>query len=177
MTQPLATQQQVRVRNINLFSMLFHLLCTERHKAVMANYQRNIKEVSFSCAVRGYHYYRHFWHPTSGQNLNCEHEEGNVYVAIKNCTVTSRLTVGHLPIEVSRITKFLLDRGAKVYLQLSSNYFRRSPLTQGGLEIVCTDACYHSPFSSPSFLLDKYLGLVKDLYADPKMRKSCFIHT
>ena len=89
----------------------------------------------------------------SGQKLNCEHEEGNVFdmFASKTCTVTSRLTVGHLPIEVSRITKFLLDCGAKVYLQLSSNHFRRSPLTQGGLEIPCVVlACYHSPCSSPA---------------------------
>ena len=155
--------------------MLFHLLCTEIHKAVMANYQRNIKEVSFSCAVRGYHYYRNFWHPTSGQKLNCQHEEGNVFdmFAIKTCTVTSRLTVGHLPIEVSRKIKFLLDRGAKVYLQLSSNHFRRSPLTQGGLEIPCVVfAQMPATTVRAHLLLDKYLELVKDLYADRKMRKS-----
>ena len=88
------------------------------------------------------------------------------------CMFASRLTVGHLPIEVSRITKFLLDRGAKVYLQLSSNHFRRSPLTQGGLEIPCVVFAQMPATTVRShLLLDKYLELVKDLYADPKNEK------
>ena len=37
--------------------------------------------------------------------------------------------------ELSRITKFLIDRGLKVEAQLSSTNYRRSPLIQGGLEI------------------------------------------
>ena len=47
--------------------------------------------------------------------------------------------VGHLPREISRATKFLLDRGANVTARLSSTHYRRSPLfQQGGLEIPCT---------------------------------------
>ena len=46
-------------------------------------------------------------------------------------------TFGHLPREVSRITKFILDRGAKVTATLTSKNFCPSPLVQEGLEIVC----------------------------------------
>ena len=44
------------------------------------------------------------------------------------------LLFGHLPREVSRIAKFILDRGAKVNATLTSANFRRSPLVQGGLK-------------------------------------------
>ena len=47
----------------------------------------------------------------------------------------SRRTVGHLPVEISRTTKFLLDGGAEVIVKLTKTHFRRSPLVQGGLEI------------------------------------------
>ena len=46
-------------------------------------------------------------------------------------------SVGHLPREVSRATKFLIDRVARISLVLSSRSYRRSPLVQGGLEISC----------------------------------------
>ena len=45
--------------------------------------------------------------------------------------------VGHLPREISRVTKFLLDRGAVVQATLSTTHYKRSPLVQGGLEIAC----------------------------------------
>ena len=39
--------------------------------------------------------------------------------------------------EISRVTKFLLDRGANVSAKLRSTHYRRSPLVQGGIEIQC----------------------------------------
>ena len=45
---------------------------------------------------------------------------------------------GHLPMEISIITKYLLDRGAHINAKLSETHYRRSPLVQGGLEIPCT---------------------------------------
>ena len=44
--------------------------------------------------------------------------------------------VGHLPREISRVTKFYLDRGATMYCELLSDHSRRSPLVQGGFEIA-----------------------------------------
>ena len=44
---------------------------------------------------------------------------------------------GHLPLEISRITKFLLDRGAEVKIVITGRHYRRSPLVQGGLEVPC----------------------------------------
>ena len=50
---------------------------------------------------------------------------------------TSRLEGGHLPREISRPTKFFLNREAKVTAQLTGVHYRRSPFFQGDLGIPC----------------------------------------
>ena len=76
----------------------------------------------FSAAVRGFHFYRRAWVPTESEKLKCAHDKNNPFddFAIKTMN-NSDQTVGHLPIELSRITKFLIDRGAQVEAQLSTN--------------------------------------------------------
>lgn len=93
---------------------------------------------TFPCAVRGFHYYKRIWEPQIDDDLDCEWERGNFYdrFAIKTVDNNSR-TVGHLPLEISRVTKHLIDRGATVCARISSTKYRPSPLVQGGLEIPC----------------------------------------
>ena len=50
--------------------------------------------------------------------------------------------VGHLPLEISRFTNFLLDHGATITTTLSSTHHRRLPLVQGGLEIPCKESIW-----------------------------------
>ena len=45
--------------------------------------------------------------------------------------------VGHRPMEISRVTKFFIDRRGSIIAELTSDHYRRSPLFQGGLEIPC----------------------------------------
>ena len=45
--------------------------------------------------------------------------------------------VEHLPKEISRIAKYVLDRGASMKCTFSAENYRRSLLVQGGLEIEC----------------------------------------
>ena len=40
--------------------------------------------------------------------------------------------VGHLQKEISRVTKYFLDRGASMYCKLSAEHYRRSPLSAKG---------------------------------------------
>ena len=93
---------------------------------------------TFTAAVRGYHFYRRYWRPQENEKLICLHEPGNAFdrFAIKTVKENGEI-VGHLPKEISRITKYYLDRGASMYCRLSSQHYRRSPLVQGGLEIQC----------------------------------------
>ena len=97
------------------------------------------KILTFTAGVRGFHYYQKFWVPEENEKLDCSHERGNFYdrFAIKT-TSEIGTTVGHLPKELSHVTKYLLDRGATLSLDLSSTNYRRSLLVQGGLEIACT---------------------------------------
>ena len=100
---------------------------------------RFAKFFKFTCAVRGSHVYLKFWIPEKGLLLNCFHESGNVFdpFAIKACERNSEKRVGHLPQGISRVTKFIIERGAIVDVELTSDHYRRSPLVQGGLEIKC----------------------------------------
>ena len=79
----------------------------------------------YSSAVRGFHYYRKYWNPKESQTLDCVHEKDNPFdfFAIKVMDQDSGATVGHLPMENSRATKFLLDRGARVIATLTSTNY------------------------------------------------------
>ena len=76
------------------------------------------------------------------------------------------LNVGHLPREVSQITKFILDRGAKVTATLTSTNFRRSPLVQN-LEIACKVTVKVPATIKNNMILDQFKELVKDYYTEP----------
>ena len=77
------------------------------------------------------------------------------------------LTVGHLPREVSQITKFLLDRGPKVTATLTSAIFCRSAMVQGGLEITCKVPVKMPATIKNHMILNRFKELVKDYYTEP----------
>ena len=76
--------------------------------------------------------------------------------------------MGHLPQETSYITKYLLERGAEIEAQLTSTQYRRSPITQGGLEIPCKVILRINATVLSQKLLDKYKELATDLYSKPQ---------
>ena len=119
-------------------------------------------------AVRGYHY-RRYWSPIENETLQCFHDSGNSFdvFPIKTCSKKSLQAVGHLPSEISRLTKFILDRGAEVEARLNSTNYRRSPITQGGLEIPCTVKVKMAATLLNRKLLERYREMVDDLYKEP----------
>ena len=132
---------------------------------------------TFTAAVRGYHYYRKTWKPKENE-LRCLHEEGNPYDRFAIKTVTSEgTTVGHLPREISRITKFFMDRGAVVSVQLTSRHYRRSPLVQGGMEIACLVTVKIPATKKNTEIAELYIELVRERYTNPKEEDilGCFI--
>ena len=80
--------------------------------------------------------------------------------AIKTCQGAERRIVGRLPMEISRPTKFLLDRGAIIKSKLTGKKYRRSPLVQGGLEIPCTLIIEMLDTVTNNRLTEKYVKLV-----------------
>ena len=67
--------------------------------------------------------------------------------------------MGHLPREISRPTKFLLDRGAEIVAEIESSYYRRFPLIQAGLEIRCKVSATLPGTIKNHMLLDRYKEL------------------
>ena len=128
-------------------------------------------EVRFTCAVRGYHYYRAVWEPKVNEILKCSHKQNNVFdrFAIKTTKENyNNQIVGHLPMEVSRVIKYLIDHGAEVIAQLTSRNYRRY-LIQGGLEIPCVVVAKMNGYSARNQMISqKFQQLVNDLYAELK---------
>ena len=57
-----------------------------------------------------------------GEELNCDHKYGNAFDCFLIKTEKDGLIVGHLPREITRATKFLLDRGVKVAAKTTSDH-------------------------------------------------------
>ena len=128
-----------------------------------------VKLFEFKSAVRGYHYYMKFWSPVESQVLDCMHEIDNPYdfFAIKTMEKPTGRTVGHLPFEVARCIKFLLQRGAIIDAKLSSTDYRRSPLIQGGLEIPCNIIVKMPPTLINKKIIERLEELLDVLYIEP----------
>ena len=90
-------------------------------------------------AIRGYHVYQKIWQPELNETLHVftRNNEFDAF-SVKTVRAIDNATVAHLPREISRPTKYLLDRGATVKVLITCSYYRRSPLFQGGLEIPCS---------------------------------------
>ena len=127
------------------------------------------KVLKFSAAIRGFHYYQRIWSPRENEELNCLHEQGNVFdiFAIKTICRNGKI-VRQLPREISRITKFILDRGAQVNAVLTSNNYRHSPLVQGGLEILCEVTICMPATITNHMVVDQYKGLLNEFYTEPQ---------
>ena len=124
-----------------------------------------VKIFEFTAAVRGYHYKR-FWKPEPQQVLNCCHEKNNAFgrFAIMVCETP----VGHLPMEISRVTRFFIDRGGSITAELTSDHYIRSPFIQGGIEIPCKVTANISGTVINLLIMEKSTQLVQELYTEQK---------
>ena len=69
--------------------------------------------------------------------------------------------------KISRVTKFLLDRGANVSAKFTSTHYRRSPLVQGGIVIPCVVTVSMPSIVINQLLMKRYKQLVGTLYTEP----------
>ena len=128
------------------------------------------KNLVFNAAVRDFHICKTNWKPQDRELFKCIHQEENPYeiFSMKVCKPDSDEIVGHLPIEISRITKFIVDRCAKCTLKICGMHYRRSPLVQDGLEVPCEVTTTMIRSAVNHFLLTRYKSLLKELYIKPK---------
>ena len=130
-----------------------------------------VESFNYDCAVRGYHVYKSVWEPKERQVLSSSHEENDTcdIFAIKTCLTDEtgkEKIVGHLPLELSRFTKYLLDRGAVVSAQLTSTHYERSVMVQGGLKIPCLVKVKMIATEKNKRILYHFLDLVNKNYKD-----------
>ena len=76
--------------------------------------------------------------------------------------------LGHLPMEISQITKFIIDGGAQVAVKNRGRHYRRSPLVQGGLKVPCEIKMTMVGSIINHHLLVRYESPLKELYIEPK---------
>ena len=102
--------------------------------------------------------------------MNCYHERYNPFdrFIIKFCKAGKEETIRHIPMEISRVTKYFMDWGATVTAQLTGVRYRRSSLKQGGLEIPCKIMVTISGTVSNLLCIEKYKDIVTDRYIEPK---------
>ena len=82
------------------------------------------KVLEFSAAVQRYHYYRRLWSPDENQIFKCFIDRNNPlsHFAMEVCKSSKKTPKGRLPKDISRLTKFLIDRSATVSIQLTSDH-------------------------------------------------------
>ena len=141
-----------------------------------------VESVNYDCAVRVYHVYKRVWEPKEKQFLSCSHEENNIYnmFAIKTCLTDENekeQIAGYLPVELSRFTKYLLDRGAVITAKLTSIHYRRSVLVQGVLEIPYQFKAEIIATEKNKRILAHYLDLVNKNYKDLLPEKEIIVGT
>ena len=115
-----------------LFRIITYTFCIHTKKRLA---DVSVKSFEFVAAVRGFHVYRDIWLPYINETVKCLHEFGNTYYVFAIKCIKGNMIVGHLPREMSRPIKYLLDRGAIVTATITSEHYRKSLLFQGGLEI------------------------------------------
>ena len=127
-----------------------------------------------SAAVRGFNVYKASWKPKEYELLECSDEKDNPYdsFSVKVFKPDSPTEiVGHLSMEISRITTFITDRGAQVAVKICGRHYRRSALVQGGLEVPCEAKITMVGSIINHHLLLRYESLLKELCIEPKMKK------
>ena len=75
--------------------------------------------------------------------------------------------VGHIPKEISRYTRYIVEHGASVDAFVLPTHHRPSPLIQGGLEILIKLVVTLTDNEVNSAKLQKYRKFVDDNYREP----------
>ena len=70
--------------------------------------------------------------------------------------------------ELSRITRFIIQRGAIVNVKVTGKHYRQSPLVQVSLEVPCQVSVKMSGSIMNHALLQRYEMLLQELYIEPK---------
>ena len=91
----------------------------------------------------------------------------NLLVIFANVIDGRGIIVGHLPIEIFRSCFFLILRGATLNCIITYKKYYRSPIVQGGLEILCKLRVQMVPTSQNRSIAAHFGSLFGRFYAEP----------
>ena len=104
--------------------------------------------------------------------MNQKQEDNNPFDMFAIKIRDGHKTVGHLPMEISRPTKYLMDMGGTCSIELSSTNYRRSPPVQGGLKIpAIVTVIMPGTVKKTHMIIDKYREIITYRYAEPKQEE------
>ena len=165
----------IRIFNQNIrFSVLFENIL---FSLILGKQSVDMDQTSLNfkifCGLRGFHVYSDKWKPRIGERISIVHEKRNIHdinaMAGKK-TLPGTLaptTIEHLPKEISRYTRYIIEHGAQVCAFVISTTHRVSPLIQGGLEIPIRVEIKLPYDEVNDSNLKKYKQLVEENYRDP----------
>ena len=87
---------------------------------------------------------------------------------MKVCKSGTDEIADHLPVQVNRITKFIMAGGVSVTLKIIGKYHRRSHLVQGGFEGPCEMTVMMSRSVVNHLLLTQYEKVLNELCIKPE---------
>lgn len=127
----------------------------------------------FYCGLRGFHVYSNIWKPKLNEKINITHERGNMYdsnamagkILLPGTLAPS--IVGHIPKEISRYTRYIVEHGASIDAFVLATLHRQSPLIQGGLEIPIKLVVKLTDNEINGAKLQKYRKFVDENYREP----------
>ena len=133
------------------------------------------KNLFLGSVVRGFHVNKRIVKPEEGELLKCSHREDNLYdiFSMKVCKSGTDEIADHLPVQVNRITKFIMAGGVSVTLKIIGKYHRRSHLVQGGFEGPCEMTVMMSRSVVNHLLLTRYEKVPNGTLYRTKEQRDC----
>jgi len=73
-----------------------------------------MSEFIINSTIRGFHVYKSLWASENGEELSTVRETNNTHARFAVAIRKGRLTVGHVPAEISKVCWFFLRRGGTI---------------------------------------------------------------
>ena len=104
------------LKNVVYFDNILISFFSDRMRKEATFFDMAWKFYEYHSAIPGYHSYKKYWQPIEGKTLDCMHRKDNSFDLFAKTVMeqNSGRTVGHLAMENSRVTKYLLDHGMKM---------------------------------------------------------------
>ena len=94
----------------------------------------------YPCVVRGFHLYRAYWNPITGETLDTEPEIDGIKFGNKHSVVVKKgvITLGHILKDISLLAKYFIIHGGTITCKITGKP-QHSKMALGGLEVPCSN--------------------------------------